>query len=261
VTRILKIVLATLIALGAAAVLRVYPEMVSEVNTWYSRPDEAPHEWSHSQNRCSLVNIMAQGFEYEPGVADARVIYRRSPSWLWIYAAIVPVFWVATFFGIRGAVVLGRFWMRSLAILLCTRPRRVLTMLAAVSIVCHAVFVVYRWYISGWTPRTSFVLSSLYGVTGAVEEILFPLTFVSRGILWVCHWVNSVLLGWTSPTVAFEVDRMDSLGGALPSGGLAWGVLCIVIMAVVWVMLVRLICDAGAALVRWRRRVRSEARA
>lgn len=252
-TRILTIVLATLIALGTAAVLRVYPETVSDRTTWWVHPGEVGHEWAHHQDRCSLANIVIQGFDYKPVVMDAVVIHRRSPSWLWIYAAIVPAFWVVAFFGIRGAIALGRFWKRSLLRLLSSWPRRVLAMLATVSLVCHGTYVGFIGV--GGQVGAGFLGSLVYDCSDVVAHLIFPMVVVNHAIVWVCHWVNSVLLAWTSPALGFPmIPRYDDFMGAYSYGGPVWEGLCLFVMAAAWVPLVALVCDAGAAIGRWRRR-------
>jgi len=241
--RTVRVLASILLGLGLSILVTAYPEEISSTGGFNPPRPERP-QWHHRTSRCSLLDVLAHGFHYQPKVADATVIYRRSPVSLLWYAVLIPVSVAFLYVAIGVSVAAVLYWRECAARILRSRGRKVLSGLVGLVIASHVVSVLYM--IPGGMGRLD-----PWGIplrlAGSVQRILLPLTIANRYLLYGISWLNLLVFGNTSPRVGFPTMPPSSPYGTYRCNGLLWEGICVVLLIVIWVFIVGLVSDMFAA--------------
>jgi len=120
---------------------------------------------------------------------------------------------------------------------------------AAASLCCHAVYL--HHLAVGGLANLSVVGRILHSAAEAISLCLLPFTLVNHLLLFALNRLNFLVAAHTSPRLWLPIDSSyRRVFGAYPYNGLLWESLSIAILAVSWLLLVSLMCDAARRLTK-----------
>jgi len=220
-----------LAGLYLAGAMRVYPEVIVGRSTWLWHGQMTP-DWHYQNSRCSLFDIMKQGWTYRPQMLDYEEKYIRDSRDTGMYYWIIPLCMVSgaiVAVGLRYAIVAAASYARHGLKRLRHGPARiariVLAAIAFLSLLGHVStlhgiaargglgplglgrltwilhdtteVIFLPWVAFNWVVR-----KGVLHLDGVMQRHLSPapdLCFVSGNMLWkgwLTDWIIVLVLVW-----------------------------------------------------------------
>jgi hypothetical protein len=240
------------VAIGALLAFAscVYPETIAEKSTW----DGSDFSWHYQQSRCSLCDVVRQGFSYEPQICDARQVHTRNRTWRWNYLWITPLFVILT----GSALLLVLFSLRRVPASLvflwrCRRWAKGLSIYVFLSVIAHVLSLCTSACIMRLGRRgVGAIVCDL--IVDPLEMLTLPCSLVNHAILYCLSNFNCFLLGHTSPALGSSsvYPYTEIFGGRLPSSFL-WELFCVAVIVAFWVLVLPSMSKAAESIFRGRR--------
>lgn len=236
------LVLGIVVSLAA----RVYPETVTFTGGCTPlRPGDPPRARQVKIGRCSLAEILDDGFRYgSPGK-----LRERSAQWLLLYVIFVPLSVVGALWFIRRLGAVATFLGKSIAQIASSRWRQVFTALAGVSILCHVILL--HPIVVGGTGHLGPVGKAFHQGALIVGIALLPLSLLNQAVLFGLNWMSRFVAVNSAPSLAFRLKSYRQFGGSYPYNGLFWELICIILLVVFWILVVGAVGEGADRLRRW----------